>query len=81
MQQNFEPKNLPPDAAALLRKNGIDPGAVKSGDVKKVMNGMRPEDAQKLNQVLNDKEALEKLLHSKQAQEIMNRLFGNNGAK
>ena len=45
------------------------------GNTEKLINNLSPEQKEKLNAVLNDKEALEKVLKSPQALALM-KLFG-----
>ena len=49
--------------------------AKNSGDVSSLVNNLSAEDKQKLNNILNDKEQLEKVLKSPQAQMLL-KLFG-----
>lgn len=49
--------------------------AKKSGDVSSLVNNLSNEDKQRLNNILNDKEQLEKVLKSPQAQMLL-KLFG-----
>lgn len=53
--------------------------AAKSGDTSELVNSLSPEDKQKLNNILSDKQALSELLKSPQAQALMKILKkGNN---
>lgn len=53
--------------------------AAKSGDTSALVNNLSKEDKQKLNDILSDKQALESLLKSPQAQALMKMLKkGNN---
>lgn len=49
--------------------------AKQSGDVSSLVNNLSTEDKQKLNNILNDKEQLSKVLKSPQAQMLL-KLFG-----
>ncbi len=68
--------SLPPDAENLLKSKGIDPNSLKKEDANKLLNSLSPNDAKKVNDLLNDKKALETFLNSKQAKEVINSLFG-----
>lgn len=51
-------------------KNGIN-----SGSIDKVLSGLKPSDAKKLQEVLNNKAALNKLMQTEQAQQLIKKLF------
>ncbi|MBQ6825312.1 MAG: hypothetical protein IKT38_01060 [Clostridia bacterium] len=53
--------------------------AAKSGKTDKLINSLSNEDKQKLNEILNDKNALSEILKSPQAAAIMKALGGKNG--
>lgn len=59
----------------LSQKLGTNPDQLRSsaqkGDVSQVISGLKPEDAQKVQKILNDKSAQEKLLATPQAQELL----------
>ena len=69
----------------LSKKLGTDPNSLKSaaqnGDMSKTLKGLKQEDAQKVQQILNDKKAPEKLLSSPQAQQLLKMLSGQGGQK
>ncbi len=50
--------------------------SAKSGDYSQLLKNVSPEDAKKIQSILNDKSATEKILASEQAQAIINKLFG-----
>lgn len=77
MNKNFN--NIPQDAADLLRSKGIDPNTTK-GDAQKILSSLNKQDAEKINNLLNNKEELNKLLNSDAAKQIMQKFFGG-GAK
>ena len=52
--------------------------AAKSGDTSKLVNSLSNEDKQKLNQILNDKDALSEILKSPQAIALM-KMFKRGG--
>lgn len=76
MQQNF-----PKDAEQLLRSRGIDPNNLKDGEAKKLLQNLNHQDAEKIRQLLSNKEELNRLLQSDAAKQIMHQFFGKNGAK
>ncbi len=79
LNNNFN-GNIPKDTEEILKNNGIDPKTVSSGDAKKILSSLKKEDAQKLNQILNNKEELNRILNSDAAKQIMKRFF-SGGAK
>lgn len=76
MNNNNQNKNLSEDAKNLLKQNGIDPEQIKNTDKSSLLKNISAEDAKKINNLLNDKEALDRLLNSDKAKAIMNKLFG-----
>ena len=64
-------------------KTNISPEAIKkakqTGNADELIKNLSSEDKAKLNTLLNDKAALEKLLKSPQAAAIMNLFGGKNG--
>lgn len=73
---NNQNKNIPENAKNILKQNGIDPETVKNGDKNAILKSLKPEDAAKITEILNDKEALTQLLNSDKAKAIMSKLFG-----
>ena len=68
-------------AQDIVRASGgkVDADVAKqaaNGDVSKLMNSLKPEDRAKLNALLADKEATQKLLSSDAAKMMMKMLFG-----
>lgn len=62
-----------------IKKSGIDSETVKKAsklDKKELINSLSPEDRKKLNEVLNDKQALSDALKSPQAVALIKALFG-----
>lgn len=62
-----------------IKKSGIDSETVKKAsklDKKELINSLSPEDRKKLNEVLNDKQALSDALKSPQAVALIKTLFG-----
>lgn len=79
MSNSFDPKKISPEAMNMLKSKGIDPGTLKSTDASKLLSSLNKSEADKINALLNDKEALEKMLSSDRAKAVINQLFG--GAK
>ena len=50
---------------------------VKKEQVNNLINSLSDEDAKKLNQMLNDKEATKQLLNKPEVKELMKKLFGD----
>ncbi len=50
---------------------------VKKEEVNNLINSLSDEDAKKLNQMLNDKEATKQLLNKPEVKELMKKLFGD----
>lgn len=75
--------NNPTDKEKLineLKKSGIDAdklkNAAKKNDAEQIINSLRPEEAKRLNDLLKDRAATEKLLSSPQAQALLKMLMG-----
>ncbi len=49
---------------------------VNKEDIDSMVNSLNPEDAKKLNQMLNDKAATQRLLSSPQVKELIKKMFG-----
>ena len=79
MSNDFLNGKITPETAAILKTKGIDPSALKSSDKQALLSSLSPRDAEKINALLNDKEALQGLLASDRAKAVINQLFG--GAK
>lgn len=73
---NNQNKNISENAKNFLKQNGIDAEQVKNADKNSLLKNLSPEDAAKINNLLNDKEALNQLLNSDKAKAIMAKLFG-----
>lgn len=76
MNEKFNGKPIPDEAKNFLKQNGIDAGDLKNANADKLLKNLKAEDAKKINDLLSDKEALERLLKSDKAKEIMNKFFG-----
>lgn len=72
----------------LLSKAGASAGtspeklrqAAKDGKLNEIFKGMDKEQLGKVQKILKDREATERILNSPQAQELMRRLRGNKGS-
>ncbi len=66
---------------SLSQRLGESPEKLKqnmqNGDMSKVLNNMNPKQANKINEILNDKEKTEKLLKTPQAQALLKKLMGD----
>lgn len=76
MSNGFDPNKIPLETVNMLKSKGIDPNILKSTDASKLLSSLNKTDAQKINTLLNDKEALEKMLSSDRAKAVINQLFG-----
>ena len=63
------------DGASKAGINKSDLEAAKKGDINNIMKKLKPEDAQKLQEVMNNKAMQEKLLSSPQVKEIMKKFL------
>lgn len=73
---NNQSKNISEDAKNFLKQKGINPEQIKNTDANTLLKSLNPEDAAKIQGILNDKEALDRLLNSDKAKAIMAKLFG-----
>ena len=76
MNNNNQSTNISENAKNFLKQNGIDAEQIKNADKNSLLKSLSPEDAAKINNLLNDKEALNQLLSSDKAKAIMAKLFG-----
>lgn len=62
----------------LSKRMGTDPSNLKAaaqkGSVDSLMRSMKPEDAQKIQNILQNKSELERIMKSEQAQAILKKL-------
>lgn len=72
--QNNKLDNLIKQSGGKIDRKVLE-NAQKSGDVSALVDNLSTEDKQKLNNLLNDKEQLSKVLKSPQAQMLL-KLFG-----
>ena len=68
--------NIPKSVQNAMKNSGVDPNRFSEKDAQKLINSLSKEDTQKLNSVLQNKQALQQVLNSNQAKSIMNALFG-----
>lgn len=68
--------NFSKDAKEILRQKGIDTENLKNIDKNSLLKNLSSEDSAKINALLNDKEALNKILNSDKAKAIMSAFFG-----
>ena len=80
MSNDFKNGKITPEAAEILKQRGIDPNILKSGNSSAILSSLNKKDAEKINSILNDKEALKSMLSSDRAKAVINQLFGG-GAK
>lgn len=52
--------------------------ATQSGDISNILNNLNAKDAEKIQNVLSDKEAANKILSSPQAQSLIKKMMGDN---
>ena len=76
MNFNNQNKNISEDTINMVKQKGINPEQIKNTDKNALLKSLSPEDAAKINYLLNDKEALDRLLNSDKAKAIMAKLFG-----
>lgn len=69
---NFSPEQL---LKLLMNSKGSAPNSSIAQDL--LQNRITPEQRQRVQSILQDKDALERLLESPQAQELMKKLGGN----
>lgn len=77
---NMSPEQLNALLNAAAKTTGTDvdtmKSAVESGNIGGLLGSLRPEDSEKVQKILSDKSAAEKLLSTPQAQEIIKKLLG-----
>lgn len=66
---------------ALSSRLGTNPKELKSaaeqGNINNLLKGLHPDDAEKIQKVLSDKDAAQKILSSAQAQKLMKKFLGD----
>ncbi len=66
---------------ALSKRLGTDSEELKSaaqqGDINNLIKGLHPSDAEKIQKVLSDKNATQKILSSPQAQKLLKKFLGD----
>lgn len=78
MRDDFLNQNLTPEAQKTLKEKGLDPSLLKSNNAEKLLSSLSKEDANKITNILNDKEALKNLLSKDSTKAIINKLFGGD---
>ena len=76
MNANNPNQNIPESTKRILKEKGIDPNAINNSDVNSLLKNLNTADAEKINRLLSDREALEHLLNSEKAKAIMKKFFG-----
>lgn len=78
---NNKDKQIQDIINSLSKRLGENPNTLKSnaqqGEIGKILNKMDSSQAQKIQSILNDKEATEKLLQTPQAQALLKKLMGD----
>lgn len=80
MSNRFEQGKISAETEKILKSNGIDPSVLKDKDTSKLLSSLNKAEAEKINALLNDRQALEQVLSSDRAKAVINQLFGG-GAK
>ncbi len=79
MDPRFDQKKIMDAIEMAAAKTGSDAqklkGAASRGDFNQILASLNKQDAAKLNQLLSDKAATEKLLSSPQAQQLLKALM------
>lgn len=83
MDKQFDRDKINQVLNSLSGKLGPDEdklkAAVKSGNLDKVFNNLSPSDSKKLQQVLSDKAAAQRLLSTPQAQMLLKQILKDKG--
>lgn len=78
---NNKDKQIQDIINSLSKRLGENPNTLKSnaqqGEIGKILNKLDSSQAQKIQSILNDKEATEKLLQTPQAQALLKKLMGD----
>ena len=69
--------NFSEDAKKILKQKEINPNQMGNIDKNALLKNLSAEDSEKINRILNDKQALDALLNSDKAKAIMSKLFGS----
>ncbi len=78
MHDDFLNQKLTPEAEKTLKEKGLDPSLLKSKNTKQILSSLSKEDANKITNILNDKEALKNLLSKDSTKALINKLFGGD---
>lgn len=77
---NFSSQQFDALLKAAAGSSGADAekmkSAVESGNMNSLLNSLRPEDSAKVQKILSDKGAVEKLLSTPKAQEFLKKFMG-----
>lgn len=81
LHMNNKDKQIQDLINSLSQRLGENPENLKAnaqqGDISKIINKMDSNQAKKLQNILNDKEATERLLQTPQAQALIKKLMGD----
>jgi hypothetical protein len=72
---NNQNKNFTENAKKVLKENGINTDKINGDRVNSLLENLSVEDKNKINNLLNDKKALESVLNSDKAKALM-KMFG-----
>ena len=76
-----ENNNLENLINTISQKLGADPNKLKdaaqNGNINDVIKNLKPQDAEKIQKILSDKNATSKLLSSPKAQQLLKRFMGD----
>ena len=72
---NNQNKNFAENAKKVLKENGINTDKINGAKINSLLENLSAEDKNKINNLLNDKKALESVLNSDKAKALM-KMFG-----
>lgn len=70
--------NIPKPLQQALKNKNLNLKHFGKTETEKLIKSLSKEDAEKLNSILQNKQALHEVLNTEQAQSIMNALFGKS---
>lgn len=70
--------NIPKPLQQALKNKNLNLNHFGKTETEKLIKSLSKEDAEKLNSILQNKQALHEVLNTEQAQSIMNALFGKS---
>ncbi|GHV24967.1 hypothetical protein FACS189465_2630 [Clostridia bacterium] len=84
MPENNSSQNAAEDLLKVLSKHlGLEADTIKNaalnGNISEVLKNLDPKDAEKIQNVISDKNATSKLLNSSQAKFLLEKLLGEKG--